>query len=397
MKFSILLPTRNRVDLLMYAIESVRRQDYDDWEVIVYDNDSTDDIQGRLTAIADERIRYHRTDGFVPVTDNWNNALRESRGDYVFMLGDDDCLVKGALTRTAQMIQNNPGLEFIYANTWMYAYPGVLKEHPNGYLQLNESATFLKGKDKPFWMSPSRAKELVRQAMRFEMAYTFNMQHSVISRELITRMKAYGEFFQSPYPDFYATNALMLKAEQILVSPEPLVIVGLSPKSFGYYYFNDQEEIGIDFLNNRPTEKDLGGLAGVILPGLEDKTSWLCAMQCLYDNFKNEHNIKVDYSRYRYLQIFYVCLKYFSERYGNVARRKYAPLFEALRERLSIFEKTAYILPLYFAYLIVSLIPTSLRNNLIVSYYKFINKTPSVVVREQTQSYANIIQVFESL
>jgi len=38
MKFSVLIPTRNHLDLLSYAIETVRRQDYSDWEIIVSDN-----------------------------------------------------------------------------------------------------------------------------------------------------------------------------------------------------------------------------------------------------------------------------------------------------------------------------------------------------------------------
>jgi len=41
-----------------------------------------------VDSIGDERIRYHRTPDFVPVTENWNTALSLSSGDYVVMLGD---------------------------------------------------------------------------------------------------------------------------------------------------------------------------------------------------------------------------------------------------------------------------------------------------------------------
>ena len=95
MKFSVLLPTRNRLDLLSYAIETVRRQDYLDWEIIVFDNVSEEDIQGYVRSLNDSRIKCYRTEKLVPVTDNWNNALSKSNGDYVIMLGDDDCLMEG--------------------------------------------------------------------------------------------------------------------------------------------------------------------------------------------------------------------------------------------------------------------------------------------------------------
>ena len=86
MKFSVLLPTRNRLEYLRYAVETVRRQDYDNWEIIVSDNDSAEDIRGFVDALADDRIVYLRTGSFVPVTENWNNALSHSTGDYVVML-----------------------------------------------------------------------------------------------------------------------------------------------------------------------------------------------------------------------------------------------------------------------------------------------------------------------
>src|SRR5687768_11034765 len=85
MKFSVLLPTRNRLELLRYAIESVRRQFYQDWEIVVSDNDSIEDVRGYVASLGDGRIRYVRTPRFIPVTDNWSNALAHSSGDYVVM------------------------------------------------------------------------------------------------------------------------------------------------------------------------------------------------------------------------------------------------------------------------------------------------------------------------
>ena len=44
MKFSVLLPTRNRLKYLKYAVDSVLAQDYVNWEIIISDNDSEEDI-----------------------------------------------------------------------------------------------------------------------------------------------------------------------------------------------------------------------------------------------------------------------------------------------------------------------------------------------------------------
>ncbi len=49
---SVLLPTRNRLEYLRTAIETVRRQDDGDWELVVSDNDSEEDIAGHVASLA---------------------------------------------------------------------------------------------------------------------------------------------------------------------------------------------------------------------------------------------------------------------------------------------------------------------------------------------------------
>lgn len=51
-KFSVLIPTRDRLDLLKEAIDSVRNQSYHNWELIVSDNCSDDDVEGYVRSFA---------------------------------------------------------------------------------------------------------------------------------------------------------------------------------------------------------------------------------------------------------------------------------------------------------------------------------------------------------
>ncbi len=76
--FSVLLPTYNRLDLLTRAIETVRRQNFEDWEIVVSDNYSHEPIGAFIESLDDQRIKYVRTESFIPVTDNWQNALNHS-------------------------------------------------------------------------------------------------------------------------------------------------------------------------------------------------------------------------------------------------------------------------------------------------------------------------------
>ncbi len=303
MKFSVLLPTRNRLELLRYAIETVRRQDDADWEIIVSDNASEEDIAGYVRSLNDPRVRYFRTASFVPVTGNWNNALEKSTGDYVVMLGDDDCLLKGYFSTLRRLIEERGAPDLVYHGALLYAYPGVMPGFPEGFLQPYGYAGFLKGATAPFWLEREVALQCVRDAMDFRVTFGFNMQFALVSRRLIDALRGKGPFYQSPYPDYYAMNAALLKAERILVCPQPLVAIGVSPKSFGYYYVNRAERSGVEFLNNAPDRDSFRQLEQVVLPGTEMNNSWLLAMEALRLNYGKDHDLKVNYGRYRLLQI----------------------------------------------------------------------------------------------
>jgi len=301
MKFSILLPTRNRLELLKLAIESVRRQDFPDWEIVVSDNASTDDVGAYLRQLADPRIRVRHHESPVPVTANWNAALEKSRGDYVIMLGDDDALLPGALSATATLIDTWGQPDAVYAQARQYGYPGVIPGQPEAFMQTGYNA-FLAGRNKAFLLPRETAVKMVRGAMAFRVLYGFNMQHFVVSRKLVEALRYKGPFFQSPYPDYYAANAVLLAADRLVASPQPFALIGISPKSFGFYYFNERESDGVAFLQN-VTEPDIAErLRGELVPGSNMNDSWLCAMQTLARNFPDAVGSAVSFARYRRLQ-----------------------------------------------------------------------------------------------
>ena len=394
MKFSVLLPTRNRLELLKYAIETVIRQDYDDWEIIVSDNCSEEDVEGYIRSLNDARIKYYRTEKFVPVTENWNNALDKSTGDYVVMLGDDDCIMKGYFTKIRCMAEAHNNPDCIYTNALLYAYPGVMPDFPDGFLQPYGYASFFDSAKEPFLVAKEKALEMVKQSMNFKMLFTYNMQHSVISRKFIDSLKHKGPFFQSPYPDFYATNVTFLNAERILVCPEPLVTIGISPKSFGFYYANNREKEGIDFLKNQPEPEIFKRLQDIVLPGLTDRTSWLIAMETIRMNYP-ESGLQVNYDRYRYLQIVYTYGKYYNDRNLHLDTSASEARLAELKGLMRKQEKLVYGTFLTLAGNLSGLIPQGIRKKIVTNIMAAVNKTPQLDLKKSERKYKNILEVFE--
>jgi glycosyltransferase involved in cell wall biosynthesis len=299
---SVLLPTRNRLEFLRYALETVLRQDDGDWEIVVSDNDSEEDIAGHVEELRDDRVRYVRTPSFVPVTANWNNALAHSTGRYVVMLGDDDGLMPGYVARIRELSGRYGEPEVIYQGAWLYAYPGVDPAESSGYVQPYGYAEFMRGATGPFVLDHATRRRMVAAAMGFRVRYGFNMQFSTVSRALIGRLAPQGPFFQSAFPDYYATNVAFLTAREVLVEPRPLVAIGVTPKSYGFFHMNDREEAGKAFLeapsgNDGTKERPAGGM-----PGSNINTGWLSALEAIASRYPSLVPAPPARRRFRFLQ-----------------------------------------------------------------------------------------------
>lgn len=103
-KVSICIPTYNSARFLGAAVESALAQDYDDFEVVVCDNASTDETPELVRNYADNpHLRTVRYETPVGQAANWNRCLDLARGDYVVLLHADD-LLKPAFIRRASLV-----------------------------------------------------------------------------------------------------------------------------------------------------------------------------------------------------------------------------------------------------------------------------------------------------
>lgn len=105
--FSIVIPTRNRAELLYDALQSTLDQTLQDFEVVVVDDFSEDNTALVVKEFTDKRIRYVRTPQFLPVNDAWEFAISQARGHYVCVLPDDCACPPWFLERMASIIESH--------------------------------------------------------------------------------------------------------------------------------------------------------------------------------------------------------------------------------------------------------------------------------------------------
>ena len=120
MKFSVTIPAYKR-RFLRDAIESVCQQTYNDWELVIVDDCSPEDLYAVVAPyLKDGRVTYHRNAkncGAVDVVDNWNICLSYCTGDYVICMGDDDRLLPCCMEEYARLIEEYPDLNVYHAAT----------------------------------------------------------------------------------------------------------------------------------------------------------------------------------------------------------------------------------------------------------------------------------------
>ena len=117
MKFSICIPTYNRSELVVNAINSAIDQDYHNIEVIVVDNNSEqrhlDHLLTHCKNLSDRRVKIHVNEKNLGMFGNWNKCLELASGDYITILSDDDLLHNKFLSCMKRHIDFHPASAFL--------------------------------------------------------------------------------------------------------------------------------------------------------------------------------------------------------------------------------------------------------------------------------------------
>jgi glycosyltransferase involved in cell wall biosynthesis len=119
MKFSIGIPAYKNI-FLEECIKSVLSQTYENFELIILNDCSPQNIDSIIKNFDDKRIKYYKNEVNVGATDvvrNWNKCLNLSSGDYFACIGDDDVLTPDYLKCFVDLINKYPNLDVFHCRT----------------------------------------------------------------------------------------------------------------------------------------------------------------------------------------------------------------------------------------------------------------------------------------
>lgn len=133
---SVVIPLYNKETSIAQSLGSGLSQSYQDFEIVVVDDGSTDGSVAIIEAINDSRIRLIKQKNGGPSKAR-NTGISEANGEWIVLLDADDELLPDALATFSKLISEHPNIDVVDCNTMYYSSKGnILGNHPiDGYIK----------------------------------------------------------------------------------------------------------------------------------------------------------------------------------------------------------------------------------------------------------------------
>lgn len=153
-RFSIIVPLYNKADYVRKALESILTQSYTNYEVVIIDDESTDNSLSIVNDFVKTvesgkwKVESQPNSGVAAAR---NNGVAVSKGEYVCFLDADDWWESTFLEEMDRLIAEYPDAG-IYASNYIYYKPGkthVALSLPRGYIDYPKA--YYEGSSMPVW------------------------------------------------------------------------------------------------------------------------------------------------------------------------------------------------------------------------------------------------------
>src|SRR5262249_24809581 len=135
-KFSIVIPTRNGAPYVFGALKSILRQSYQSCEVVVSVNHSADETMSQVRSIDDPRLRVVVPPAPLSMTLHYEWCLKQARGEWITILGDDDGLMPYFFDEITPLIKkcSRMNVDAILSRRAYFFWPGCEEVYVDGVI-----------------------------------------------------------------------------------------------------------------------------------------------------------------------------------------------------------------------------------------------------------------------
>jgi len=116
---SIIMNCYNGEEFLKEALDSIQNQTYNNWELIFWDNQSTDNSKNIFKSYSDPRLKYHYAQEHHNLYSARNLAISVSKGDFIAFLDTDDTWISKKIEIQLPYF-DDPKVVLVYGNYWIH-------------------------------------------------------------------------------------------------------------------------------------------------------------------------------------------------------------------------------------------------------------------------------------
>ena len=198
MLISVIIPLYNKEAAIAQSLKSVLSQEYDDFEVVIVDDGSTDNSVAIVEAINDSRIRLIKQENGGPSKAR-NTGVKNAKGEWILFLDGDDELLPNALSHFNSLIIQHSNISF-------FCCPYFVRTNYNEYQQFSYNNVIINNNFKAHFYH----KFLPHTGCAI---FANHMINKYLFDERIYRYEDFEQWFR------------MYREERIFLSSQPVLIV----------------------------------------------------------------------------------------------------------------------------------------------------------------------------
>ena len=204
-KYSILIPSSNGGKYLYYAVKSVLNNKYNDCELIVSLNNTTDRSDLEIRKIKDKRLKIIKTPKYFSMVKHYEWIIKKARGDWISIIGDDDGVVNNFFTKVDYILDKfkNYELHAISSSRAYYYWEGTEHIYGKTVVRYLESEK----------MKIKNSKiELFKTLFGFSAYQNLPLLYTsgIVKKKILDEIKSKSKkrFYNEPNPDIYSALAI---------------------------------------------------------------------------------------------------------------------------------------------------------------------------------------------
>lgn len=227
---SVVIPTYNRYIYLKESIDACLSISSQNFEIVIQDNSPENkEILDYLDNLADVRVKYYYEPIHISMTENCDLGVRHAIGEYVCMLGDDDCVCENILRAALYCKMNN-------IEACCFPFPGFNWSDMSSLdgKSLKEPRYFIREKADGCIRILDSRKELI-DSLHYGAELKSTMPrayHGMVAKKCLDRIyERLGTYFPGPSPDMANAVVTCLESRKTVYLSDYLIVSGYGYKS----------------------------------------------------------------------------------------------------------------------------------------------------------------------